>query len=201
MRFDFAQARCIKQLLAVGLVFDQHADGVAVVAIVAVRRIRGRLALERHRGEFQVMSARDFPAGAVDRHIVPVHTAIVAENIEQRIAGRQVILDHLGTENLALDLAFAQHQKPGRVVDLRVDQHDANNAGIAQCASRLQRAKLLHLLQHVGRGIEQHPVDAITADANRRLRAGTCLDGAFTQPIAVMTVAVPLGESTASTCA
>jgi hypothetical protein len=44
-------------------------------------------------------------------------------------------------------------------------------ASVPNCTTGLQWCEVLYLLQHIRRGIKQHPIDAITADANRGLGA------------------------------
>ncbi len=44
MRFEFTEARRVKQVLACAQVFDAYADIVAFLRILAMRRIRRRLA-------------------------------------------------------------------------------------------------------------------------------------------------------------
>src|SRR5690606_23410095 len=53
------------------------------------------------------------------------------------------------------------------------------------------------LAQDVGRGIQQRPLYAITADGNGRLGARPGADPAFAQAVAAGAVAVPLREATA----
>ena len=43
--------------------------------------------------------------------------------------------------------------------------------GVPNRTTGLQWGKVLYLLQHIRRGIKQHPIDAITADAYRGLGA------------------------------
>lgn len=81
------------------------------------------------------------------------------------------------------------------MVDLRIHQHDADDAGIAQGPSRLQRRLGADLAQDIGRGVEQNPVDAIGADRDRGLGTRQGPHAAIAHTGAIAAVAVPLREA------
>ena len=92
------------------------------------------------------------------------------QDVEQRIPRGQILSHHLGTIDVQ-GLALAQHQQPCGVVDLTINQHNANNGGIANGASGLHGWKRLELRSNVGRGITQHPAQPVAADGYGRLCA------------------------------
>ena len=106
-------------------------------------------------------------------------------------------MHHVGTPHI-VRATFSQAQQASGVIDLAVHQNDGADTGITQSTSRLHGGKTLHLRTDVGRGVAQHPVDAVIGDGNRRL--GTCLgvQRAIAKTRAVDAVTVPLGETTAS---
>ncbi len=96
---------------------------------------------------------------------VPLQAAVpVAEHVEQREAGAQVLVDHVGAPDL-VRAAFAQAEQAGGVVDLAVQQDDGVDAGVAQGSARLHRGKALELGADVRRGVAQHPVHAVVGRA------------------------------------
>ena len=97
---------------------------------------------------------------------VPVDAAVMLEQLEQRVALRQVLLHRRRAPDRQPRTMFAQHIKAGGVVDLRIDQQDGCDAGVAQRAARLQRGKTADLLEDIGRCIEQRP-RRIVASADR----------------------------------
>ena len=130
-------------------------------------------------------------------HLVPVYAAIVFENVEQRIAGGQVLARHAGAVDFQR-LAFAQHEQSGGVVDLRIHQHDRADRGVADRPCRLQFRERLELREQVGRSVEQHPVDVVGADGDGGLGAGRGPDGALAYAVAHSAIAVPLRKASAS---
>src|SRR4051794_8680795 len=151
MWLDLAQARCVEQLLPGLLIGDAHADVVALMRIVAMRRVRGCLALEGYRSEAQALDSIDDEAAArTSGQTVPVDSAIVAEDIEQRIAGGHILLNHIRAPDLQRLLPFAQHQQASGVVDLPVHERNRFDTGISDRASWLQRGKCLQLREDVG---------------------------------------------------
>ena len=160
-----------------------------------MRRVRRRIAGQRQRLEAEPGRAVDGKA-RLQRQLAPVDAAVVAEHAEHRVAHRQVLAHAGGAPHRPWLAVLAQHVEAGGVVDLSVDQHDRGDAGVTQRARRLQRGKAADLLQHVGRGIEQHPVLVVAAGGNRRLGAGLGADASLAQAVAVGAVAVPLRETT-----
>ncbi len=186
-----AQARGVEQLAAGAGVLDQQAKVVARVRVEAVRRVGRRGAAQGERGEAQVGAGLDHEA-AFQLDAVPLQAAVpVAEHVEQREAGGQVLVDHVGAPHL-VRAAFAQAEQAGGVVDLAVQQDDGVDAGVAQGTGRLHRRKGLELGADIGRGIAQHPVHAVVGQGDGRLRAWRGTQGAVTQALAVVAVAVPL---------
>ena len=86
---------------------------------------------------------------ALDRQPMPVHSGVVAEDLEQRVAGGEILVNHVGAPDLER-LALAQHEQAGGVIDLAVHQHDRADTGVADPASGLQRGKALDLREYVG---------------------------------------------------
>ena len=79
----------------------------------------------------------------------------------------QVIPDRIGTVEIQLLLAFAEHQQTGDVIDLRIHYHHSGDAGIADRARGLQCRVRADLRQDVGRCVDQHPVGAVRGDSDR----------------------------------
>ena len=196
MRFHLAQAGRVEQRLAGSLVTDFHAHVVAFVRVVAMRRIRRRLARQRD-------SAENKPRGTLDAeavvfaggHLLPVHTAIMAENGEQRVARGQVFADHVGAVDRQWLLGLAQHQQSGSMVDLAVHEDDARDGRVADAACRLCFGEGLDLGKQIGGGVEQNPVDVIAGDGDGRLGSPAGFDAAFAQAVAIRAVTVPLRET------
>ena len=121
----------------------------------------------------------------------------MTEDIEDRISRAQVRMDTGRAIDVPGPVVFAQDQQPRGMVDLAIAEDDRADARVARAASGLQRREGFDLRAYIGRGVEQHPVNAIAADGDRGLRARTALEGAGPQPRAVITVAVPLRETAA----
>src|SRR5665647_945529 len=130
-----------------------------------------------------------------------IDTAVMPKNVQQRITGCQVLIDHVSTVYFTLDGTFAQHQQPCGMVDLRINQYDADDSAIANRTAWLQWCEVLYLLQYIRRCIEQYPVDAVTTYTNRRLRTFCGLDRAFSQSITILAIAIPLRKTTTCACA
>ncbi len=191
-----AQARRIEQLAAGASVFDEQADVVARMRIVAVRRIRRRRTAQRNRSDDEIRTGRDDEA-AVQRDGVPLQAAVpVLEHVEQRKARGQVLVDHLGAPDF-MRAAFTQGQQAGGVIDLAVEQDDRADRRIARLARRLQGGKGLQLRTDVRRGIAENPVHAVVADGDGRLGTRLAAQGAGAQARTVGAVAVPLRKTTA----
>ena len=67
MRFYFTQARRIIHFFAGGDLFDYHADIIAVMRIVAVRRIGRRFAFQGMGIKTQIIDAGNAKAAAINR--------------------------------------------------------------------------------------------------------------------------------------
>ena len=81
---------------------------------------------------------------------VPAQAAIpVLQHVEDREAGAQVLLHHVGAVDL-MRTAFTQEQEARGVVDLTVHQHDRGDAGIPFALFGLQRLKAFQLSANVG---------------------------------------------------
>ena len=94
---------------------------------------------------------------------------------------------------------LAQRHQARRVIDLSIHEQDRADAGIASPAPGLKGGEGLDLGSDIGRGVEQHPVYAIRAHCDGRLRPRAAGQLASAQPATVVAVAVPLGEATAGT--
>jgi len=126
---------------------------------------------------------------------VPLHPAIVAQQVEYRIAVREVFA-HQGMAPYLQGLAvLAQHIQAGSVVDLRVYQKDGADGSVAQRAPWLQRRKCAQLLQDVRRCVEQQPICVVATHHNRRLRARAVIWAAAAYGRAVKAVAIPLRKA------
>ncbi len=162
-----------------------------------MRRVRRRLARQGHGAELEPGHALDGEVGIrLGVHALPVDAAIVAENMEHRVAGGEVLAHAIGRVH-AQRLSLAQHEQARRVVDLAVDQDDAHDRGIAQRARRLQGRETAQLHQDVGRSVEQDPVAAVAAQRKRGLRARASGDPPVAKAVTVAAVAVPLREPAA----
>lgn len=117
------------------------------------------------------------------------------KDIEYRIAGGQILMDLRRAPDIER-FAFAQHEETSGMVNLRIDQNDPDDARIAQAAPRLQGRVGTNLRQNVGRRIEQHPINTVGADGNRRLRTRQRPHAAIAQAGTVAAIAVPLREAT-----
>ena len=187
----------VVQVLAAAQIFDTHTDIVTKMRVVAMRGIGRRFAAQRHRGKTQVLDAIDHEIRAsFQRHRVPFDAAIMTQHVEKRVAGGEVLVHHVGAINVER-LAFAQNQQAGGMVDLAVDEDDADDARVAQGPGRLHGRKGLQLGANVGGGVEEHPIDAVATDGDGGLCAGRSSDVPPAQPITIRTVTVPLRESTA----
>ena len=78
---------------------------------------------------------------------MPFHAAVVAEDAKQRVAGGEVLMDHVGAVERQRLASLAQHEQPRGVVDLRIDQDHGFDAGITQRPRRLQFRVLFQLLR------------------------------------------------------
>jgi hypothetical protein len=162
-----------------------------------MRGVGGRLAAQRNRREAQRLRPDylEFVAG-MGRQPVPVHGAVVLQDVEQRIAGRQVLVDHVG----AVDLKrrpFPQHQQTGRVIDLRVHQYHRTHRGITDGPGGLQAGEAAELGQEIGGRIEQRPIEVVSGNRDGGLGSCLCADRSLAQAVAVGAVAVPLWEAAA----
>ena len=161
LRFNPTQARSIEERASGRLVPHQDAHIVAFARLLPVRRVRRRLA---HQGNGAEAQARDpihsevrIPVGV---HALPVDAAIVVENVEYGVAGGEVLAHAIGRVH-AQRLAFAQHEQARRMIDLTVDQDNADDRGVAQRTPGLQTRETAQLNEDVGRRVEQDPVDAV----------------------------------------
>jgi len=163
---DSAKAAKATKVAKAEPVKARNADVVALARLVAVRRIRRCVALQGYRRERQLLRAdHGKPAAVFRRNCMPVYATIVAKNLEQRIAGAQVLARHIRTIDFQR-ASFAQHQQTGRMVDLRIHQDDGTDCRVANSACRLQRGETFVLREQVRRSIEQNPVDPIGADCD-----------------------------------
>src|SRR4051812_23323863 len=88
MRLDLSEAGRIKQHCTGLRIHNAHADVVPCDWLVAMWRIRRRIALGCHRSESQAFGTNDFKSAALpDRDFVPVDPAVMLEDFEKRIAG------------------------------------------------------------------------------------------------------------------
>ena len=195
MRLHLAQPGRVEQALAAGRIDERDADVVARLRAVAVRRVRWRIAGQRQGFEAEAGRAVDGKA-RLQREFAPVDSTVMAEHAEHRVAHRQVLAHAGGAPHRPRLAMLAQHVEAGGVVDLGIDQHDRRDAGVAQRARRLQRREAPDLLQHVGGGVEQHPVLVVATGGNRRLGTGLGADASLAQAVAVGAVAVPLRKAT-----
>lgn len=190
-----AQAWCVEQAAAAAPVFDEQADIVARMRIATVRRIWRRTAAQGDGGNAQRRTGRNAEGFSVQLDQPVLQTTVpVAEHVEQRKAGSQILMHHLGTPDL-MRAALAQGQQARAVIDLAIEQDDAGNRRVAQLARRLQRRKGFNLRTDVRRGIAQNPLLAIVGDGDGRLRTRLRPQAAGPHATAVAAVAVPLGES------
>ena len=83
------------------------------------------------------------------------------------------------------------------MVDLAVHQNNCGDARIPELSGRLQRFKIGQLRANIRGGVEQHPIDAITAYRYGTLGSRFGIDAAVSQASAVSAITVPLGEATA----
>jgi hypothetical protein len=197
-RVDRAEARCIEQAPPAPDICDRDADVVARNRMVAVRRVRRRLARQRQRAKPQPGHARDFKALAVQRNALAGDAAVMRQHAQDGIALGQVLRDGVGAPQWQRRAALAQHEQAGRMIDLAVHQQHRGDCAVAQLPGRLQRWPGTDLLQHVGRGIEQHAVGtAIRPDEDRGLGAWLRPQRAGTQARAIAAIAVPLGKAAA----
>lgn len=120
----------------------------------------------------------------------------MAEHVEQRKAGAQVLMHHVGTPDL-MRAAFAQAEQAGGVIDLAVEQDDGLYPGVTQGTARLHGRKALQLRTDVRRGVAQHPVHPVVGQGNGRLRARMGTQAAIAKATAIGAVAVPLGKAAA----
>lgn len=193
-----AQAWCVEQAAAAAPVFDEQADIVARMRIAAMRRIRRRAAAQGNGGDAQRRTGGNAEGFCIQfDQLVLQATVPVAEHVEQRKTGGQVLMHHLGTPDL-MRAAFAQGQQTGAMVDLAIEQDDAGDGSVTQLARWLQRRKGLDLRTDVRRGIAQDPLLTVIGNGDGRLRARLRPQGTGTHAVAVAAVAVPLGKAAAS---
>ena len=194
-RLDPAQARCVEKRMAGRLVGHEETDIVARMRVIAVRRIRWRLARQGNHVERQSGRAVDAKAAvAVDP--APFHAAIMLEDAEQRVGNGEIVAYWIGAVD-AQGAAFTQHHEAGRVIDLAVHENDADDPGVPYGAAGLRFREAPELRQNVRGSIEQDPICAIGADRNGRLGARTRPEVASAQAIAVAAIAVPLRKPAA----
>ena len=122
--------------------------------------------------------------------------AVVAEDVEQRIAGREVLVDHVGAPDLER-LALAQHQQAGGVVDLPVHQHDGADAGVADAAAGLQRGKALICASTSGEALNSTQSTPLLETAIEDCVRGMRANAALAHAVAIAAIAVPLRETAA----
>ena len=178
-----AQPRRVEQRAAARAVGDRDADVVARDRPFAVRRIRRGLARQRQRAK---ATGRRRPAPGTACRRARCAAARRRSSARARAApgcpgaglprpGRCTTAAAWRPRSRRLrrrTRALAQHEEAGRVVDLPVHQHHAGDRRVAQAARRLQHRVAADLLEHVGRGVEQHAVDGVVGpDEDRRLRA------------------------------
>jgi hypothetical protein len=116
----------------------------------------------------------------------------VGEHVEQREAGAQVFVDHVGAPDL-MRAAFAQAEQAGGVVDLAVHQDDGADAGVAQGAAGCIGAKLWSWARMSGEALHSTqltPSSEIAMDDWVRAWHSGCRR----ETGAVHAVAVPLGK-------
>ncbi|MNE85938.1 hypothetical protein D3C80_1829890 [compost metagenome] len=118
----------------------------------------------------------------------------MAEHGEQREAGAQVLVDHVGAPDL-MRAAFTQAQQAGGVIDLAVEQDNRTDPGVAQGACGLHGGEGLQLRADIRRGVAQHPVHTVVRQGNRRLGTRCSAQGTVAKAFAVHAVAVPLRET------
>ena len=76
--------------------------------------------------------------------------AVVLQDAENRVAARQVGARGVGAPEGQRPRRFAQHEEPGGVIDLRIDQHDGGDGAVAPRARLLQIGIVTQLLLDVG---------------------------------------------------
>ena len=122
---------------------------------------------------------------------------IGGKNIEDAVGSQRRVNARGGVE--IKRLALAQCQQSGHRVDIAVREHDRADRRVTFWAipTGLQFWRRKDLLAKIGRGIENHPVRAISAHSNRGLHAP--LRCRFTCPgsLAYRTIAVPLRKAAA----
>jgi tetratricopeptide (TPR) repeat protein len=94
-----------------------------------------------------------------------------------------------------LDGALAQMQQARGLIDFAAGQHDGRDRRAARVAARMQCRRRLQLGAQIGRGIEQHPVLAVSRNGEARL--GAWLDAFVAGPgeAANRTSAIPLRKA------
>ena len=98
----------------------------------------------------QAGHARHLKAAALQRNVVPVDAAVVAQHVEQRVATHQVVAHQRVAPQFVWLAVFAQHVQAGGVVNLCIHQKHGADGGVAQGACRLQRGEAANLLEDVG---------------------------------------------------
>ncbi|MNP32195.1 hypothetical protein D3C76_1253630 [compost metagenome] len=162
-----------------------------------MRRVGRRSAAQGQRGETQVRAGWNAEA-LVELDAVPAQAAVpVGQHVEQREAGAQVFVDHVGAPDL-MRATFTQHEQAGGVVDLAVHQDDRADPGITQGTPRLHGREALQLGTDVRGSVAQHPVHAVIGNRDGRLGARLGPQAAVAKTCAVLAIAVPLGKTTAS---
>lgn len=99
-------------------------------------------------------------------NIVMIHATIMFQDRKYWVANSEIVPNHVSAINLALSGAFAQHKKTRGVVYLRIDEHNANDSGIADGTGRLQEAKFSNLRKYVWGCVEEHPTGLIPTYAD-----------------------------------
>src|SRR5690606_19406445 len=198
VRLDGSQAWCVEQLSAGADIFQLDAQIVALVRVMTVGRIGGRLAGQGDRGDPDARHALNLEAVSLrGGNPMPIDATEVPKNVEDRITLSQILMDHVGTVDIQGGLALTQHEQPCGVVDLRIHQPHGAHGSVAYGTARLQFGKVDELCEDVRRGIEQQPVHVVAAHCDGGLGSSRRLDGALAQAIAIGAVAVPLGKSAA----
>ena len=197
MRLYLHKAGSIEEGLSGVGIRDAHADIVALARVIPMWRIWRRLARDGCRGEAQV-SCSDYRelSAMIDRYCVPMNSAVMLKDIEHRISGRESFPSHVGAINLQRR-PFSQHEQPGRVIDLSINQDHCAYCGIAQGSPRLQLGKCAELGKYIGGSVEQNPVGVVPGDGYRGLSSCPCANHPSPETITVRTITIPLRKTAA----
>jgi hypothetical protein len=125
---------------------------------------------------------------------LPLDAAEALEHAHHGVAERA--LDARVAEDAHRARGLAQQEQPRRVVDLRVGEQHARDRRRTHAVDGLE-GEGLELLTQVRRRVDQEPRPVLTADGQRRLRAGS---RPYTRAhgLAGSAVAVPLRRPTSS---